>query len=337
MQAHQFIRYKTLDRCFRDESCMYTIDDLMEICTNAIRDYHADPDMKPVGRRTLEADFRNLKDYYGIQLRTDLRIGHKLAYRYVDTDYSLMKQLLDSGDLEKMLLQGVIDTLALYDDVPQYKWLHMFIQQRANGIKADQTKAIDFQYNPDLMGMEHFDQILNAIIKQQPLSMVYQKYHQEPKTYSIHPYLLKQFNDRWFLIAREDGFDNLSNFPLDRIVEISPLDIEYKSSNINFDEYYEDVVGVSRDDRKPVEDIILRITKSRYPYIETKPLHGSQKRVRSMDDPDHCVITLHVQVNNELEAKILSLGNDAEVISPQSFRNRIHEKVADLLKKYENK
>lgn len=336
MNNDQFVRYKALDRCFRDIYGSYTITDLVEVCSKAVSAFHGDMDRK-VAQRTVEKDIEDLRLRYDIKLQNGLRLGHKKLYRYEDTSFSLMQTLLSDGELEQMMLQNVLDTLSLYDDIPQYKWLYMFLQQRANGINADQTQVIEFQNNPDLIGMDHFDQILNAIIKQQPLSMVYQKYHQEPKTYSIHPYLLKQFNDRWFLIAREEGFDNLSNFPLDRIVAISPLDIEYRPSNINFDEYYEDVVGVSKDDRKPVEDIILRITKSRYPYIETKPLHGSQKRVRSMDDPDHCVISLHVQVNNELEAKILSFGNDAEVISPQSFRDRIHEKVADLLKKYENK
>lgn len=334
MNNDQFVRYKALDRCFRDIYGSYTITDLVNVCSTAVSAFHGDMDRK-VAQRTVEKDIEDLRLRYDIKLQNGLRLGHKKIYRYEDTSYSLMQSLLSDGELEQMMLHNVLDTLSLYDDVPQYKWLYIFLQQRANGIKADQTQVIEFQNNPDLMGMEHFDQILNAIIKLRPLSVVYQKYHQEPRTYSIHPYLLKQFNDRWFLIAREDVSDCLSNFPLDRIVEIRPLDIKYKSSNINFDEYYEDIVGVSRDDRKPVEDVIIRITQSRYPYVETKPLHGSQKRVRSMDDPGHCVISLHVQINNELEAKILSLGSDAEVLQPMSLRESITQKVMKLANKYQ--
>ena len=334
MQNNQFIRYKTLDRCFRDVNGMYTKEDLMEACANAISRFHGDPDPKGARLRTIEKDIEDLTLRYGIKLRDDIRIGKKKVYKYEDTSFSLMKVLLEDGELEKQLLQNVLETLSLYDDVPQYKWLYMFLQQRANGINADETQAIEFQNNPDLMGMENFSTLLDAITRHQPVELNYRKYHGDPKSYKVHPYLLKQYNDRWFLIAKTEGFDNLSNYAIDRILEVKLIDISYRPVDIDLAEYFEDVVGVSRDERKEIENVIIRISKRRYPYIETKPLHSTQTPIRAMWDDEHCVIKLRVQVNNELEAKILSLGNDAEVLEPASLRDTIKQKIEDLIKIY---
>lgn len=333
MNNDQFIRYKALDRCFRDNYGSYTIMDLVESCTKAVCDFHGDYE-RSVARRTVELDIAELKLRYDIELRDDLRQGHKKIYKYVDTSFSLMQKLLADGELEQMMLQNVLDTLLLYDDIPQYKWLYMFIQQRINGIKAENTQAIAFQNNPDLLGMEHFDVLLNAILKKQPLKLSYKKYQGETKEYLINPYLLKQFNDRWFLIAKTEGYSNLSNYAIDRIVEIKNSDTTYIPVEIDLMEYLDDVIGVSRDERKPIEDVVIRISKTRYPYIETKPFHPSQRRVRDMDDDNSIVIKIHVQVNREFEAMILSLGNDAEVLSPTTLRESIKQKVEDLSKKY---
>lgn len=334
MNNDQFVRYKALDRCFRDVCGSYTITDLVRVCSNAVAEFHGDPD-RAVAQRTVEKDIEDLRLRYDIKLVENVRLGHKKIYKYDDTSFSLMQKLLSDGELEQMLLQNVLDTLRLYDDVPQYKWLYMFMQQRANGIKADETHAIEFQNNPDLMGMEHFDVLLNAIIKHQPIAVKYQKYHGEPRECQVHPYLLKQFNDRWFLIGRTEGFVNLSNYAIDRIREVSLLDIPYQPVGLDLAEYFEDVIGVSRDDCIEPVDVILRINKSRYPYIETKPLHPSQTPLRKMWDDEHCVIRLHVQLNNELEAKILSLGCDAEVLEPLSLREGIKQKIEILAQKYQ--
>lgn len=333
MNNDQFVRYKALDRCFRNVSGSYTIEELIDACSQAVGAFHGDMERK-VARRTIEKDIEDLKLRYDIKLCENIRIGHKKIYKYEDCSFSLMQKLLADGELEQMMLQNVLDTLSLYDDMPQYKWLYMFIQQRINGIKAECTSAIEFQNNPDLLGMEHFDELLNAILKHQPINLEYKKYQGESQSYQVYPYLLKQFNDRWFLIGRTEGYQNLSNFAIDRIQSVQPLDIAYLSVGIDLTEYFEDIVGVSRDERKPIEDVIIRLSKKRYPYIETKPLHASQTPIRAMWDDDHCVIRLHVQVNNELEAKILSLGNDAEVLEPASLRESIKQKVMDLVQMY---
>ena len=80
MNNDQFIRYKALDRCFRNEYGSFDIDDLIEVCTNAVRNYHADPERNPVSRRTIEKDLQDMKDYYNVKFREKLKRGKKKLY-----------------------------------------------------------------------------------------------------------------------------------------------------------------------------------------------------------------------------------------------------------------
>lgn len=335
MNNDQFVRYKTLDRCFRNNSGSYTIDHLIAECTRAVCLFHGDLDRK-VARRTVEKDIEDLRLRYSIKLIDKLYLGHKKLYRYEDTSFSLMNKLLADGELEQMMLTNVLDTLRLYDDMPQYKWLYVFMQQRMNGMKAENAQAIEFQNNPDLLGMDNFGVLLDAILNKTPLCITYQAYNKPPQDYHISPYLLKQFNDRWFLIANTDGYDNLSNFAIDRIHEVVPINITYRPVGLDLAEYFEDIIGVTRSDHKPVEEVLIRISKKRYSFVETKPLHASQRPIHEMWTDTHRVIKLRVQINNELEAAILALGNDAEVLAPLHFREQIFAKIRDLFDVYSN-
>ncbi len=336
MTNDQLIRFKTLDRCFRDIHGCYDIDDLIRVCTEAIKFYHADPNHKIISKRTIEKDLEDLKVYHEVKFRSDYTRGRKKLYQYEDTNFSLMKKLLDSGELENNLFQEVLDTLTLYSDVPQYKWLYVFLQQCANGNPTAKKQSIEFQNNPDLIGMEHFGDLVNAILNKQTLRLSYKAYGKEMQSYIIHPYLLKQYNNRWFLIARNDGYDNITNYAIDRIKSISSANIPFQPAGIDLIEYFDPVVGVSRNPSKEVVNVMIRIANRRYPYVMTKPFHHSQTEIHSMADETSHVIRLQVQINNELEAMILSLGNDAEVLSPLDFRERIAQKIDDLQQIYRN-
>ena len=105
----------------------------------------------------------------------------------------------------------------------------------------------------------------------------------------------------------------------------------YKEPDIEFDEYFDDVIGVTVPEKEP-EDVVLRISKPRFEYIRTKPLHLSQRIVEENDY--FSVITINVKVNKELEALILSFGSDMEVLSPNGFRAGISEKIKTMNQKY---
>jgi predicted DNA-binding transcriptional regulator YafY len=101
------------------------------------------------------------------------------------------------------------------------------------------------------------------------------------------------------------------------------------NTTINLDEYFKDIIGVTRVD-SPKEIIRLQFSEHRFPYIETKPIHASQRII----DHSNKIIELDVIPNKELVTKILSFGNDVEVLSPQHIRDEIRAIIEDSLNKY---
>jgi predicted DNA-binding transcriptional regulator YafY len=164
-------------------------------------------------------------------------------------------------------------------------------------------------------------------ITKRALRVEYQSFkHTEPSTFVIHPHYLKQYNSRWFLFGHNQDQDALNNLALDRIIAVTETGREYiENKSINFNEYFDDVIGVTVDDTKPVEKILLKIDRQLWPYIETKPIHGSQKHKETTDD--YIMIELNVQVNYELVSTIFSLGEGVCVIDPLKLRNELKQKV----------
>ena len=101
--------------------------------------------------------------------------------------------------------------------------------------------------------------------------------------------------------------------------------IPYKESNVDFDEYFKDVIGVTVPDNCEPENVILRVNNSRYHYIETKPLHSSQDIIEEGDDAT--TISITVKINKELISLLLSYGDDLEVLAPASLRDEIAAKI----------
>ena len=148
----------------------------------------------------------------------------------------------------------------------------------------------------------------------------------------MHPYYLKQYNNRWFLFGiTEQNKEVLTNLALDRIVNIELTDIPYiPNTSFDFEEYFEDVVGVSVPRNGQPEKVVLKISEKQYPYIITKPLHPSQTEL----DKDNRVIQLTVFQTWELESLIASYGDDIEVIEPVSLREKMQRKIKNLYEKY---
>ena len=129
-----------------------------------------------------------------------------------------------------------------------------------------------------------------------------------------------------------EEYESITNVALDRIVSIKELTNTYKTQEIDFQEYFDDVVGVSIPQNKEPEKIFLRIDNSLYPYIKTKPLHGSQteKEVHDL----YTLIELTVIPNYELESLLLSYGEGIEIISPKTFQNQVKVRLEESLNKY---
>lgn len=220
--------------------------------------------------------------------------------------------------------------------MPQFEWVQEIIARLDSGLglSKSEDKIIEFEQNFFLKGLEFINPCYHAILYKKTLNILYRGFEMEAaRTFSIHPYYLKEYNNRWYLFGVNDEDGMLLNLPLDRIADITDCKTEYiPNTSIDFDEYFEDIIGVTLYKDKPVETITLKIENELYNYISTKPIHGSQKLKEK--GQTHTWITLKLIPNYELESWILFYGQKLEVVSPEFLREKIKTRVMQMAEHY---
>jgi predicted DNA-binding transcriptional regulator YafY len=194
---------------------------------------------------------------------------------------------------------------------------------------------IGFDHNPYLAGIDMLPSIYNAINYRQVLRIEYLPFDSgEPLIYVIHPYFLKQYNNRWFLFGfNPDTGRHNWNLALDRISSVEVLTDEYHENHeIDWNEYFDNIIGVTKYDGAEDMSVVLHFAGESVKYVETKPIHETQ---RSRRLPDGVLeVKLELLHNPELESVIMSFGENVRVVSPASLRDRIRERLKRALERY---
>lgn len=321
------LRYKILNRCFRNRFQEFTIDDLVDACNAALRK----ADKQDVSKRTIQNDINTLEADYGIILDEKLKRGRQRLYRYRDTSYSL--PFLRMNDVERNKIQDAIRVLEDFEGEPLYDWARTLLMQVGGGMFDEESSSVvSFQSNPDLKGLNLFGKLLQAILGKRTLKIIYTPFGKDSYSERVYPYHLKQFNDRWYLIAQAVGYETLGHYALDRIDSFEEISLHYKEPEVDFSEYFDDVIGVTVPEHEESVDVILRVSNKRFNYIKTKPLHLSQRIISEEDG--YTKISINVKINLELISLILSFGPDVEVIAPASLRAMIAKNISAMSVKY---
>ncbi|MBI9062116.1 MAG: WYL domain-containing protein [Marinilabiliaceae bacterium] len=326
------IRYQALDRCFCNPGRKYYIDDLVKACNEALSDI--DPDTSGVKKRQVYADIKFMSDSKGFDAPIETkRDGRKTYYHYSDLKFSINNQPINEQEAQQ--LKESLLTLSRFTGLPQFEWIEdMKVRlEHTFKLKTD-AHVLSFEENPYLTGREHIGQLYDAIINQKALQVESKSFkHDHSFYYKIHPYHLKQYNNRWFLFALNEDRKEITNIPLDRITNISSLHIPYiPNTTYNFEDYFEDIIGVTIPIDQEPQKVVLKIDAKLWPYIETKPIHGSQ-RTKEVNT-DYTIIELDLYLNYELEAQILSRGEQIEVLQPQELREKIHKRAEIIVNRY---
>ena len=326
------IRYQALNRCFRNPGRQYYIDDLIEACNDSLHDI--DPSSTGIKRRQVFDDIKFMRDSQGFDAPIEsYKDGKKVFYRYNDLSFSINNQPLnekEAGQLKEALL-----TLSRFKGIPQFEWVdEIKTRLEASFQLKSRAKVIEFEENQYLKGKELIGVLYDAIINKQILEIQYHSFKRdEPIQMILEPYFLKQYNSRWFLFGLNVEMKTISNLALDRIIGIRETNRHYTDSDTwDFEEFFEDVVGVSVNKSQEPVKILLQITKSLWPYIESKPIHGSQK-VKVKND-EGVTIELTLQINYELTSVIFAFGEDVKVLSPEELKTSIRNKAEALLNNY---
>jgi len=292
---------------------------------------------KTVSLRQIRADITYMRDRvsYNAPIVACPIEGRRCYYTYEDPNYSIFNNELSVQELAE--LRSTIDMLSRYRGIPGNVWLEEVISKLEFrfGVKTNRENVVVFEQNDKLKGLELLSAIIDAAINHNPLQLQYRTYGGKETSSVIHPYHVREYNNRWFLFGLEqssDGTPRIANRPLDRIVKLSLSDVEFVPNTIeNFSTRFDDIVGVSTPDAPGnIEHVKLRFDEDRYPYIVSKPIHRSQTIV---NEEEH-IIQIDVRPNKELKSIIFSFCPQVEVLSPEWLRQEIQDKMEENLKKY---
>lgn len=335
---HAMIRYQALDKCFSNRGRKFFINDLIQACNIALYDFtgserYADSFKPGISRRQILDDINFMESDAGYQIPLDrIKDGKRVYYRYYEKDYTINNQPITAEEMSQLREMTLL--LNRFKGLPQCEWMEELVTNLEDKfqIKGISKSVISMESNEYAEGLKFLSVIFNAIVNKQALHIVYSPFGKPDCIWDIHPYFIKQYNNRWFLLGLNNKDQRISNIALDRIKFIEDSNIPYIEDNliIDIDEYFSNVVGVTIPNNKDVVRIKLQFSEKRYPYIISKPLHGSMRRI----DNENRIVTIDVIPNKELESLILSFGDDVEVLEPTEFRKKIANKIREICKKY---
>lgn len=327
INKNALVRYKILDKCFSDSYHKYFIEDLME----KVNEQLEDAGVKPVSKKQIYDDIKFMKSVDGWEAPIESYQYGKRKYLRYSYDFSIMETPITDMEVEQ--LETLITSLSRLQGIPMYDWVEELLANLRHrfGLRGIDTNSIGFEQNRDMQGLRYLSNLIDCVIKRQPVLIDYHPFGRDVIKWTIHPYYLKQYNNRWFLLGYNPDFDDLSIVALDRIEGIELAETSFKRNlDFDFDAYFRDIIGVSIEKGKAVEHVRLKFSPNRLPYVLSKPIHHSQE----VENEAEGIISLDVIPNKELISELTWFQDDIEVLTPESLREEIKEKIAKMYQKY---
>ena len=263
--------------------------------------------LNDTGEELYERTFHNhreaILDTFGIEIKCDRSLGYYIA---------------NSGDLEA-------------DGIRQWLLESLSMNNLLNETK-DMRDRILFERIPS--SLKWLSPIVNAIRDGKAINLTYQSFNRnEPRTFLAHPYCLKLFRQRWYMLAISEGYEEPRIYALDRVfgVEESDQKLEIPES-FNAQEFFGNYFGIIvGTDCKP-STVELRVANDQVKYFESLPLHASQEMIDS--DEYYTIFQYHLVPTFDFKQEILSRGPAVEVLMPEWFRNEVKEDIAKMASRY---
>lgn len=312
----------------------WTLEDLMEAVSNALYDYEGIH--TGIGKRTIQLDIQTMRsDKLGYN--APIIVVDKRFYAYEDKEYSITKAPINYADLEKM--KEIVGMLKQFNGFNYFDDMSEMVTKLENNVYAtndERKNCIQFETNTLLKGIELINPLYQAVINEVPLLIEYKSFKAKDSREQLYfPYLLKEYRNRWFLIAKAQKGTVLITLALDRIISFKESKnekfVHYKG--VDFERYFEDTIGVTKSQHDRAHKVILHITKAHAPYVITKPIHTSQTILK--EDETGTIIRLDVVLNFELEREILGFGESVKVLGPRLLANRIERRLRQTINRYE--
>jgi predicted DNA-binding transcriptional regulator YafY len=324
-------RYRVIDKCLRNTARSWNLQDLIDELSDQMAEHFGI--YKGISKRTVQYDLNVMRSDSprGFGAPIVCKDGN---YSYGEPGFSIVDSPLIESDIEQ--IQEAITILRQFKGLPHFAGLEQILHKiEGQAISYGKQECIQFETNIEVKGLEWLGMIYKAINNMDVLKIEYKPFQSDTTIQDIvHPYLLKEYHNRWFLIGFNESFGKISNYALDRINAVLKIKKRFKENiYFNTSELFKDVVGVTVMDGEKKEDIIFRATAEQAPYIITKPIHKSQKIISESKEFTEFII--NVIPNFELEQVFLSHGEKISIVSPEKFKMKIIDRINNSLMNYQ--
>ncbi|WP_034919666.1 helix-turn-helix transcriptional regulator [Gillisia sp. CAL575] len=251
-------------------------------------------------QRTFQRDILDIASIYGIEIVSD-----RSKSKYFIKD-----------DLEETHSQRLRENFEILNAIRLSKSL-------GNSLVFEERRSL---------GTQNMAGLLHGIENNIKVKFDYHKFYDDTDSKrEVMPIALKEARNRWYLIA-EDGDTIIKNFALDRIVSLVITEIKFKPILYNVHQEFKDTFGIiNGTDEKPV-NVLLSFTPREGRYVESLPLHRSQKLI-SKDDKEY-QFTYFIRPTYDFKMELLSYGDQVKIVEPRSLQNEIREQLQSALNSY---
>jgi predicted DNA-binding transcriptional regulator YafY len=329
------LRYRVIDRSLRNPYRPFpTKEELRQACEEAIFGEAMGSD---ICDSTIE------KDMFAMRMEFDAPIKYskrEKGYYYEDEEYSIDKIPLSEDDIEA--IKFATNTLMQFRDVSIFKQFGFAIDKIfdrvhiANNPMDDSVdNYVQFENQPITSGNEMLPELLKAIKEKLIVKFTYTNFKTEKsKERTVLPLLLKEYRNRWYLICYSTNKGKVLTFGLERMSDLEVTE-DYFLDPIDFnpDNYFKYSFGITVVNEDNPEKVVVKIDKTGSKYLNSQPLHPTQKQVKQGKTRD--TYEFNVIINSEeFKRTILSYGAQIEVIKPKKFREEIRRMVLEMNENY---
>ena len=260
---------------------------------------------KCIPERTFHNQRAAILDVFGIEINFKRGQGYYIANPEELDRSGIHTWLLESMSLSNLLNESAdMRSRILFDKVPSSsKWLTV---------------------------------IINAMRDGRALRMTYQSFRSSaPNTFETHPYCLKVFRQRWYILARTSGKEGLRIYSLDRVVNIEVLNTPLLlPEGFDASEFFSDYFGIIIGNNVKPSIVEIKATAEQSKYLESLPLHHSQEAIEVT--PEYTIFRYRIVPTFDLKQEILSRGATLEVLSPKWFREEVICEIKQMIRNYED-
>jgi predicted DNA-binding transcriptional regulator YafY len=307
------IRYRAIDKRIRRKYAPFpTIDDLIE-AVNEITDGELQ-----VSLSSIQKDIQAMKkpELFGAPIEY---CRQNKGYFYTDKSFSIDGIPLNDEEVGAIkFAAGILKQFKGTDFLDGYDGAIDKILAKINVNKiTDSDDIIQIEKAPLTIGNEYINPLIQFISNKQTITFEYTKFHTEQsKIYTLHPYLIKEYRNRWYVIGMEEACQEIRTFGIDRMEHLKVSNTVKFFRKPDFDpvSYFKYSLGITTINNKIPEDIELSFTPFIGKYIKSQPWHQTQ--VELVNSTDEYRIRLKLMPSMELIKEILSYGKDVKVLKP---------------------